>query len=194
MRLTPLDLQNHRFAHRMRGYDTTEVDAFVRMVAEDYEALVREGETLRETVRTLELRVAELTGQEGRLRETLVTAQTLSEDLKRTAIREAEMRVAEAEVKAEKILDAAHRRAAKLQEEIRELRLLRTRVTASVRSALDTHLALLDGLLAADPDEAVPATDERVAAAAAGPGRAAPTAPPAGAGWTSLRADGAPAA
>lgn len=194
MRLTPLDLQNHRFAHRMRGYDTTEVDAFVRMVAEDYEALVREGETLRETVRTLELRVAELTGQEGRLRETLVTAQTLSEDLKRTAIREAEMRVAEAEVKAEKILDAAHRRAARLQEDIRELRLLRTRVTASVRSALDTHLALLDGLLAADPDEAVPATDERVAAAAAGPARPAPTTPPAGAGWTSLRADGAPAA
>jgi cell division initiation protein len=176
MRLTPLDLQNHRFAHRLRGYDPHEVDGFVRMVGEDYEELVRENESLRETSRALELRVAELAGQEGRLRETLVTAQTLSEDLKRTAIREAEMRVAEAEVRAEKILDAAHRRAAKLREEIRELRLLRSRVTAAVRSALETHTALLDGLLAeaADADaraeaspaaEPFPARTERAAAA-----------------------------
>ena len=158
MRLTPLDLQNHRFSHRLRGYDPTEVDAFVRMVGEDYEALVRENEALRETARGLELRVAELSGQEGRLRDTLMTAQVLSEDLKRTAIREAEMRVAEAEVKAEKILDAAHRRAAKLQEEIRELRMLRSRVTAAVRSTLETHTALLDGLMAegADADGLAP--------------------------------------
>ena len=151
MRLTPLDLQNHRFSHRLRGYDPTEVDAFVRMVGEDYEAL-------RETARGLELRVAELSGQEGRLRDTLMTAQVLSEDLKRTAIREAEMRVGEAEVKAEKILDAAHRRAAKLQEEIRELRMLRSRVTAAVRSTLETHTALLDGLMAegADADGLAP--------------------------------------
>jgi cell division initiation protein len=157
MRLTPLDLQNHRFSHRLRGYDPTEVDAFVRMVGEDYEALVRENEALRESSRALELRVAELSGREGRLRETLMTAQGLTEDLKRTAIREAEMRVAEAEVKAEKILDAAHRRVARLQEEIRELRLVRTRVTAAVRSTLETHTALLDGLLAEPADADAPA-------------------------------------
>ena len=112
MRLTPLDLQNHCFPNRFRGYDPAEVDGFVRMVAEDYESLVRENDALRETVSGLEARVAELTGQEGRLRETLVTVQTLTEDLKRTAIREAEMKVGEAEVRAVKILDAAHRRAA----------------------------------------------------------------------------------
>jgi len=148
MRLTPLDLQNHRFSHRLRGYDSAEVDDFVRMVAEDYESLVRENEALRESVRGLELRVAELTGQEGRLRETLVTVQALTDDLKRTSIREAEMKVAEAEVRAEKILDAAHRRAARLNEEIRELRLLRGRVASAMRATLETHAAMLDSLLA----------------------------------------------
>jgi cell division initiation protein len=146
MRLTPLDLQNHRFSHRLRGYDTAEVEGFVRMVGEDYESLFRENEALHETVRGLEARVAELTGQEGRLRETLVTVQTLTEDLKRTSIREAEMKIAEAEVRAEKILDAAHRRAARLEEQVRELRLLRGRVTAAVRTTLETHAALLEGL------------------------------------------------
>ena len=149
MRLTPLDLQNHRFQNRFRGYDPAEVDGFVRMVAEDYESLVRENEALRETASGLEARVAELTGQEGRLRETLVTVQTLTEDLKRTAIREAE-------VCAEKILDAAHRRAAKLEDQVRELRLVRGRVAAAVRSALETHAALLEGLLSeAEPDDQV---------------------------------------
>ncbi len=156
MRLTPLDLQNHRFQNRFRGYDPAEVDGFVRMVAEDYESLVRENEALRETASGLEARVAELTGQEGRLRETLVTVQTLTEDLKRTAIREAEMKVGEAEVRAEKILDAAHRRAAKLEDQVRELRLVRGRVAAAVRSALETHAALLEGLLSeAEPDDQV---------------------------------------
>jgi cell division initiation protein len=154
MRLTPLDLQNHRFSHRLRGYDTAEVDEFVRMVAEDYESLVRENEALRNTARGLELRVAELSGQEGRLRETLVTVQTLTEDLKRTSIREAEMTVGEAEVRAEKILDAAHRRAAKLHEEIRELRLLRGRVAAAMHATLETHRVLLDGLLSETAEEA----------------------------------------
>jgi cell division initiation protein len=154
MRLTPLDLQNHRFGHRLRGYDPAEVDDFVRMVAEDYESLVRESESLRENVRALELRVAQLSGEEGRLRDTMMTAQTLTEDLKRTAIREAEMRVGEAEVRAEKILDAAHRRLARLQEEIRELRLLRSRVASAVRATLETHSALLAGLLEEQPDDA----------------------------------------
>lgn len=162
MRLTPLDLQNHRFPHRLRGYDTAEVDGFVRMVAEDYESLVRENEALHETVRGLEARVAELCSQEGRMRETLVTVQTLTEDLKRTSIREAEMKIGEAEVRAEKILDAAHRRVAKIEEQIRELRLVRGQVAAALRATLESHAALVDGLL----QEPVP-TPPRAQAAAA---------------------------
>ena len=152
MRLTPLDIQSHRFPSRVRGYDKGEVDSFMRIVGEDYEAIVKENEALRETVRALESRVARMAGEESRLRETLVTAQALSEDLKQTAIREAEMRVAEAEVRAEKLLDAGHRRAARLQEEIRELRGVRSRVAEEVRSTLESHLRLVDSLLAASPE------------------------------------------
>ena len=39
-------------------------------------------------------------------------------------------------VKAEKVLDAAHRRVAKLTEDIREMRQARTRLAASVRSVI----------------------------------------------------------
>ena len=70
VRLTPLDIQNHRFATRMRGCDPSEVDAFLRLVAEDFEGLVRESDGLREQVRNLENRVEDeiLEAVEARIR------------------------------------------------------------------------------------------------------------------------------
>jgi cell division initiation protein len=153
VRLTPLDIQNHRFTHRLRGFDPAEVDAFLRLVAEDFEALVKESKTLRDRVRSLELEVEELSSNEHALRETLVTAHAMSEDLKKTAVKESELKISEAEIKAEKILDASHRRAARLAEDIREMKLLRSRLGTALRTTIETHLALLEGL-AEDPEQA----------------------------------------
>jgi cell division initiation protein len=153
MRITPLDLKNHRFPRRAAGYAREEVDEFLRLVAEDYEAALRKAEAQREQVTRLERRVEELAANEQVLQDTLTTAQKLSEDLKRTAIKEAEVIVGEAEVRGEKILDAAHRRAAKLAEDIREMKQLKTRLSATVRAAIETHLRLLDGMAADPPDD-----------------------------------------
>jgi cell division initiation protein len=153
MRITPLDVRNHPFRKRLQGYDRDEVDAFLQMVADDYEGLVREAEVQREQVVRLEVRVEDLASNEAILQETLTTAQKLSEDLKRTAVKEAEVMVGEAEIKGEKILAAAHRRAAKLAEEIREMKSLRSRLAANVRAAIETHMGLLDGLAADTPEE-----------------------------------------
>lgn len=161
MRLTPLDIQNHRFGHRMRGYDPEEVDGFMRMVAEDFETLGREADALRRQVRAQEVRIEELSAQEKALRDTMLTAQQLSEDLKQAAMKEAELRLSEAEVKAEKILDAAHRRLAKLAEDIREMKLLRKRLATAVRTTIETHLALLEGLADELPED--PLLDGKVA-------------------------------
>ncbi len=155
MRLTPLDIQNHRFRRRLRGYDPDEVDAFIEMISSDYESLGREAEQLRERVRTLDARVGALSANEKVLQKTLVTAQALSEDLKRTALKESEVLLSEAEVKAEKVLDAAHRRVAKLAEDIREMKALRTRLAAAVRSTIETHLAKLETLGAQDAEDPI---------------------------------------
>lgn len=153
MRLTPLDIQNHHFASRWRGLDPMEVESFLQLLAEDYEALLRERDQLADRVRTLERRVGELSQNEKLLQDTLVMAQTLSEDLKRTAMKESEVLVSEAEVKAEKVLDAAHRRAAKLAEDIRNMRQLRGRLAAALRQTIETHLALLETLSSGGNEE-----------------------------------------
>ncbi|MDH3520271.1 MAG: DivIVA domain-containing protein, partial [Myxococcales bacterium] len=131
MRITPLDIRNHSFPRRVSGYDREEVDTFVRMLAEDYEATLRESQALRDRVNELELRIQELTASERLLQETLTTAQQLSSDLKETAMKEAELMISEAEIQGEKVLDAAHRRAARLAEDIREMKHLRVRLAAA---------------------------------------------------------------
>lgn len=161
MRITPLDLRNHRFPRSLGGYDREEVDEFLRLVAEDYETALRQIEQQRDRLARVEARLAELEANEEILQETLTTAQKLSEDLKRTAMKEAEVLVSEAEVKGEKILDAAHRRAAKLAEDIREMRQLKTRLGAAVRAAIETHLGLLEGLASDPPDD--PLLENKVA-------------------------------
>jgi len=162
VRLTALDIQNHHFSSRWRGLDPSEVETFLRLAAEDFEALVRENAGLRERVRSLEAAVEDLSANEHALRKTLVTAQALSEDLKRTAVKESELLISEAEVKGEKILDAAHRRAAKLAEDIREMKALRGRIGAALRTTMETHLALLDTLTGA-PAEEDPVLEGKVA-------------------------------
>jgi cell division initiation protein len=153
LRITPLDIRNHLFPRGFGGYAREEVDAFLEMVSEDYEALIRESESYRERVIRLEAQVEKLSSNEAILQETLTTAHRLSEDLKTTAVKEAEVILGEAEIKAEKILDAAHRRATKLAGDLREMKQLRTRLAASVRATIETHLGLLDALAKPPPEE-----------------------------------------
>ncbi len=153
MRITPLDIRKHGFPRRISGYDREDVDAFLGMVAEDYEGLLREVDGLRQQVIRLEVTVEELESNEAILQKTLTTAQRLSDDLKQTATTDAEVLIGQAEIRGEKILDAAHRRAAQLSADIREMKNLRCRMAAEVRTTLQTHLSLLEGLVN-DPPEA----------------------------------------
>jgi hypothetical protein len=53
------------------------------------------------------------------------------------------------------VLETAHRRAAELAQDIREMGQLKTRLAASLRSAFETHLRLLDALVAEPPGDPV---------------------------------------
>ena len=155
MRMTPLDIHSHRFGRRLSGYDPEEVDSFLRMVAEDYESLLRERESLTDQVRQLDRRVQELASNEKLLQETLVSAQAMAEQLRHVAVKESEVLLSEAEVAAQKTLDVAQRRAGQLGHEIREMRGLRTRIASALRAAIETHLALIESLETGEDEDPV---------------------------------------
>ena len=59
-------------------------------------------------------------------------------------IREPEIIIADAEVKAEKILNRAHNRLSQLHEDITELKRQRMQIEVQIRSIIETHTKLLD--------------------------------------------------
>ena len=110
MKVTPLDLKQQRFQTVMRGYDRGEVNAFLAEAAEDYENAVRENERLRQELSKSEAVLNEHRSQEKNLRNTLLTAQKLADDIKDNAEQEAARILRDAEGRAELTLQKSQSR------------------------------------------------------------------------------------
>jgi len=78
------------------------------------------------------------------LKETLLTAQKLADEIREEARKEAGLIVREAEVKASQLLDQAARKSGELEGVILALRVERDAFAARIRAAVEQHLRLLD--------------------------------------------------
>jgi cell division initiation protein len=144
MRLTPIEIRQHRFNSRLRGLDRDEVEAFLETVVADFEELVRENAQLRREAERLAREVDALRSREKMIQETLTTAQGVVDQLKRTAIKESETILVDAELRAEKLMAEARQRRADLSQEISELSHTRTRLDSDLRKTLDGYARLID--------------------------------------------------
>ena len=138
MKVTPLDLRQQRFATVMRGYDRGEVNAFLAEAAEDYENALRDNDRLRQELAKAEAVLSEHRGQEKNLRNTLLTAQKLADEIKEGAEREAARIVREAEGHADLLVQKRQVRVEELQREIDSLRLKRREVETSLEGIVST--------------------------------------------------------
>ena len=144
MRITPHDIRQQQFSSKVfKGYDPQEVDAFLDDVAEDYESVLKEAALLKEQMAAIEERSRGVSEREKSLQETLVTTQRLAEEMKASARREAELIVREAELRAEKVLEAVRGEEARIRTEIHSLRRMRRQAFEEVSSTLERYHRLL---------------------------------------------------
>ena len=136
MRIAPLDLRQQRFRAEMRGFDRTEVVAFLTEAADDYEHALREIDRLRQDLLRMEALLSEHRDRETNLRNTLLTAQRLADEVKTAAENEARMIVREAEGRADILMQKAAVRADEIERDITELRLRRRDVEGSLESSI----------------------------------------------------------
>lgn len=136
MKLTPLDIQQMVFKISFRGYAREEVERFLEDIAKTVEHLNREVAELREQLTSSERTVAELKKSEATLSNTLVSAQTMGEELKHAAQRDAELIVKEAELKASEMIREARAELGSLHRDISDLRKQRLIVIERLRSTL----------------------------------------------------------
>jgi cell division initiation protein len=158
MKVTPLDLRQQRFNTVMRGYDRGEVTAFLNEVADDYEHALREADRLRQEVAKLEAVLAEHRGQERNLRNTLLTAQKMADEVKDQATVEAERVIKEAESRADVIVQKSQGRIEDMQREIEGMRAKRREVEEGVEALVRT----LQGTLSFIKEQDSRARDEKV--------------------------------
>ena len=123
--ITPLDLRRQKFkTAAMGGFNRAEVTAFLQEAADSFDAAVRENERLRQEVARLEAALTQHREVEGSLRNTLLSAQKVADDMRENAQAEAERIIHDAEVRADLMTQKAQQRLEDVQREMEGLRAL----------------------------------------------------------------------
>jgi cell division initiation protein len=144
MRITPLDIQQKQFPMKFRGFDVEEVYAFLEVIREEMEDLLRENANLKENIQRLETQIKEYRDMETTLRETLLTAQQMVEDYKTNARKEAELVVKEAELKSDAVLREAQEKVIKIHEDIVDLKGIRRHFKEEIKRLVEGHLKMIE--------------------------------------------------
>ncbi|MBW2569535.1 MAG: DivIVA domain-containing protein [Deltaproteobacteria bacterium] len=157
MKTTPLDIQQQKFKVKFRGFDIQEVDRFLEQIAEAFESLQRENEIAREEISRIKLESQGYKEREETFKRAMLNSQKVMDQMKTNAQKSAELIIAGAEVKAEKILNKAHNRLAQMHEDIAELKRQRMQIEIQIRLVIETHAKLLDigkeGMQAMDEED-----------------------------------------
>lgn len=147
--LTPLEIQKQTFSRALKGYSPDEVRAYLHLVAEEIERLLRENDRLARDVGMLREDVEDHTNRERILKDTLLSAQKVAEDLTANARKEAELIVKDAELLAERLISQAQQRVADLERAIGDLRMERR----AARNKLTTTIDMIQQLIVLDAEE-----------------------------------------
>ena len=142
--ITPLDLENKRFAKQMvNGYSVEEVDDFLDELTVEYSKNYKEVNELRAKVEELNNSLVQYKTIESTLQDTLIMAQTTAEEVKNVAKQKADQIVDEAKVNAQKQVDELNNEIILKQKELDDVKKQFDIYKAKMESLLISQLELL---------------------------------------------------
>jgi len=141
--LTPLEIQKQSFSKKFKGYDPAEVHGYLNLVAEEIERLVKDVDRLSRENAILREEMEEHSQRERILKDTLLSAQKVSEEVKANARKEGELIVKDAELLSERLMLQAMARVADLERAIQDLKMERRQARNKLTATLDTIQQLL---------------------------------------------------
>jgi cell division initiation protein len=119
MSLTPVEIRHVDLGRRPLGYDRTAVDELLADVAASFEHVWRERADLRDELEELESELARQKELEQALRNTLLSAERMADDMRAQARREADVIVAEASLGGARAICGAESERERIRTEIR---------------------------------------------------------------------------
>ena len=146
--ITPLDIENKKFSKQMmNGYNVDEVDDFLDEIMEDYETNYKELALLRPKIEELTTTLEHYKNIEATLQNTLVMAQTTSEEVKNVARQQADQIVAEAQRQADDIIRNSKENALRAVDELEQQIRMKEQQYNDVRKQFDIYKAKMEALL-----------------------------------------------
>jgi cell division initiation protein len=145
MSLTPVEIRHVRIGRRPLGYERPSVDRLLDDIASSYEDVWRDRADLRDEIERLENELKRQREIEEALRNTLLSAERMADELRARAHHEADLIVEEARAKAREIAATAEADEQRVRDEIRRLRGLETDVRAEFRAFLASAMERLEG-------------------------------------------------
>ena len=142
-RITPLDIINKDFSMVRKGYEPDEVTSFMDEVRDTLEETLKDKKKLEDQLRAKEAELDRMREAEGQIKDTLVLAKKLSEDLETNARREADLVLGEARLEAQRIISSSHDEHREMLQDVHRLKGLRARLLAEIKAVIDTHSSLL---------------------------------------------------
>lgn len=141
--LTPLEIQKQDFARGFKGYSVDEVRSYLHLIAEEMEHLLKEMDRIARENGRMREELADHSEREKILKDTLLSAQKVSEEVRQNARKEAELIVKDAELVAERMTQQALARVADLERMIGDLKLERKTMRHKLQSTIDTFQQML---------------------------------------------------
>ena len=143
MHLTPLEIQKQTFSRSLKGFNPDEVRGYLHLVAEEIERLVRDLDRMSRENAMLREDLNDHSQREQILKDTLLSAQKVSEEVRANARKEAEMIVKDAELLSERLVNQAMTRVADLEKAIQDLKIERTAARNKLQGTINTVQQLL---------------------------------------------------
>ncbi|SDT87364.1 DivIVA domain-containing protein [Desulfobacula phenolica] len=144
MGITPLVVKQKEFTTRFRGFDVQEVDCFLEEVSRELNHLNQGIQDIHEENHRLKLENQGYRKRENSMRNAMIQAQKVLDQMKDNAKKTSQVIIANAEVEAEKMLNRAHNRLSQLHGDIIELKRQRIQLEMQISAVLESHSKLLE--------------------------------------------------
>ncbi|MCF7804077.1 MAG: DivIVA domain-containing protein [Candidatus Marinimicrobia bacterium] len=146
MKITPIEIRKYEFKKTFRGYDPDEVRYFLEMMADEMEALNREKISLEQKVQQYDEQLNEYRQIEKSMQNALIVAKETSDKSLANTKKESKLIIADAEARADRIVEQARKEASKIQQEITRLKIQRDTFIVKIKNLLRSELELLEAM------------------------------------------------
>lgn len=145
--ITPVDIQNKEFKSSAMGYNKKEVDEFMSLIESEFDSLYKQNIALNDKINMLSEAIKQYKSMETALQNTIVTAQSVSEEMKNTASLKAETIIKEAENKAADMLINARNQVNEVMVKHENAKQQYDIYKTKIKTVIEEHLNILNNEL-----------------------------------------------